>query len=304
MLSSHNELVIPPETHFFNSCQHLKKEFQQAQQKELFRKKLIDFWYDRKTRIRDIGLSKKEVLREAKKLDICDPVDLFTLQLTLYRINRGKKIVGEKTPRHMLQISEILESYPSAKIITLFRDPRAKAYSEIKAPFGSPSVQISTNRWRKYVRVHERFEKQLPSNQYMMIRYTDMITDTEETLKKICNFLGVRFEEQMLNYYERDETGFAEGEKSWKKQTLKPIQKNKNHEWKSGLRNWQISLIEDSAGEYLQKMNYQKWDGISLHQPQKMFYQTFDFGRSVWSTLSGSRKEGYHDPNHFKCKQK
>lgn len=304
MLSSHSELVIPPETHFFYSCQYLKKEFQKAQKKNLFRDKLIDFWYDQKTRIRDMDLSKEEVLKNAKRLDITNPVDLFTLQLTLYRNSRGKEIVGEKTPRHMLKISQIVKSYPKARIISLFRDPRAKAYSEIKAQFGSPSVQISTKRWRKYVKAHELFEEKLPAHQYMMIRYTDLISDVEGTLKKISTFLGIHFEEQMLNYHERDEMGFAEGEKSWKKQTLKPIQKNKNEEWKSGLSDWQITLIEDTAGEYLGKMNYQKWNGQNLHQPKKMIYQSIDFTRSVWSTLSGSRKEGYQNPNHFKLEQK
>ena len=84
------------------------------------------------------------------------------------------------------------------------------------------------------------------------------------------------------------------------KQTLKPIQKDKNEEWKSGLANWQIALIEDSAGQYLTTLNYPKWDSDSLSQPKKMFYQSIDYSRSVWATVSGSREEGYHDPNHFK----
>ncbi len=304
MLSSHSDLVIPPETHFFHSSQHLKKELQQAQQKEKFRNALINYWYDQKTRIQDMDLRKEEVINESKRFNFFDPVDLFTLQLTLYRVERNKAIVGEKTPRHMLHVPDILDAYPEAKIIALFRDPRAKAYSEIKAPFGSPSVQISAKRWRKYVQTHERMVEELPSNQYMMLRYTDLISDVKGALQKICTFLGVNFEEEMLNYHKRTETGFAEGEKSWKKQTLKPLQKNRNDEWKSGLSNWQISLIEELAGRYLKKMDYQKWNDISLYQPQKMLYQTIDFGRSAWSTLSGSRKEGYHDPNHFKLKHK
>lgn len=300
MLSSHSKLIIPPETHFFHSYQNLKKEFQEADHKDLFRKKLIDFWYDHKTRIRDIGLSKEQLLKEAKRLDISDPIDLFTLQLTMYRTERGKAIIGEKTPRHMLQIPQILESFSNAKIITLFRDPRAKAYSEIKTQFGSPSVLISTNRWRNYVRAHERLENELPSHQYMMLQYLDLVSDVEGTLKKICTFLGIQFEEQMLNYYDREEIGFAEREQSWKKQTLKPLQKNKNEEWKSGLTDWQIALIEDSAGNHLEKMDYESWDRATLSRPKKLFYQSVDLCRSIWSTISGSRTEGYHDPNHFK----
>lgn len=300
MLSSHSKLIIPPETHFFNSYQHLKKQFNRVTDKGVFRDRLIEFWYENKTRIRDAGLSKKDVLREAKKLNLSDPIDLFTLQLTMYRVERNNMILGEKTPRHMLHIPEILSSYPEAKIISLFRDPRAKAYSEIKARFGSPSVVVSTKRWRKYVQIHEQCEKKLPDHQYMMLRYSDLISDVKETLRMICNFLEVSFEEQMLTYYDREETGFAKGEKSWKKQTLKPIQGNKNEEWKSSLKDWEIGLIENSAGQYLEYMNYQKRVDPILGLPKKIFYQSVDFSRSIWSTLSGSRDEGYSDPNKFK----
>lgn len=300
MLSSHPELVVTPETHFFYSYQHLKKEFERTEEKTAFSEKLIDFWYDQKTRIRDLNLQKSEVLKLAGKLNLTDPLDLFTVQLTMYGVKRDKLIIGEKTPRHMLHIPEILSAYPDAKIISLFRDPRAKAYSEIKAQFGSPSVLVSTTRWRRYVQAHERFEKELDTDQYMMLRYSDLILDVEGVLQKICDFLGVSFEQQMLNYYERDEKGFAEGETSWKKQTLKPIQKNRNEEWKSDLSNWQIALIENYAGKYLEKMNYQKWNVPPLPFPKKLYWQAVDYGRSLRATISGVRDEEYTDPVKFK----
>ena len=90
-------------------------------------------------------------------------------------------------------------------------------------------------------------------------------------------------------------------EKSWKKQTLKPLQDDKNEEWKSSLKDWEIALIEKTAGDYLKKMSYHKWLESDLGFPKQLFYQSVDFSRSVWSTLSGSRNEGYSDPNKFKC---
>ncbi len=133
-----------------------------------------------------------------------------------------------------------------------------------------------------------------------MLQYTDLISDAEGELQKICDFLGVSFEEQMLSYYKRDETGFAKGEASWKKQTLRPIQKNKNEEWKSGLTNWQIELIEIIAGEYLEKMNYQKRNTKSPPFLKKMLWKTVDYSQSIRAALTGSRKEGYCSPNKFK----
>ncbi len=300
MLSSHSEMVIPPETHFFHSYEFLNRKFE-SDSSESFRERLLRFWYSGKTRIKDLGLDEKAVSEQAKELDLKTPEELFTLQLTMYRKERGKKMIGEKTPRHIMQVKEILKVYPKAKFISMFRDPRAAAWSEIKAHFGSPSVLVTTRRWREYVNMHEQLSSQLTDKQYMMLRYQDLIDDSEGMLKQICAFLGVNFEEQMLEYYKRDEKGFAEGEKSWKKGTLKPIQKDKNEEWKSKLTKWQISLVESMAGKNLQKMNYEK-SGESLSFPKKLFYQCVDFSRSIWATLTNARYEGYKNPRKGKFK--
>lgn len=299
MLNSHSEIVIPPETHFFHSYPELENRFQNSAPKNRFRNKLIEFWYDHKTRIRDLGLDKVAVRETAEQLKLESPLDLFTAQLTLYRKQRGKNIVGEKTPRHILSIKEILKAYPKAKIISMFRDPRAASYSEIKADFGSPAVTVTTRRWRKYVEMHEQLHQELPAEGYMMLRYTDLIADAEGELRRVCEFLGINFQESMLEFYNRDEKGFAEGEKSWKKGTLKPLQKDKNEEWKSALKDWQIVLIEEKAGKYLKQLGYEK-SGKSLSAVKKLFFQSVDLGRSAWATITRSRYEGYKDPRTFK----
>jgi hypothetical protein len=291
-------MVIPPETHFFHSHDALDNQFQDTKLVSL-RDRLISFWYSQKTRIRDLGLKEDEVREHAEVLGITKPDELFNLQLTLYRKKRSKGIVGEKTPRHILQVDEILNVYPKAKIISMFRDPRAAAWSEIKAHFGSPSVLVTTRRWRSYVEMHEQLHKRLAKDQYMMLRYQDLIEEPEHRLKEICSFLGVNFEQQMLEYHQRDEEGFAEGEKSWKKGTLQPIQKNKNEEWKEELTPWQVTLVENMAGEHLQKMDYEK-SGESLSFPKKLFYQCIDFSKSIWATLTKARHEGYKDPRKKK----
>ena len=298
MLNSHSQLVIPPETHFFYSLTSLKSQFR-LESKEAFRDALLDFWYDQKTRIRDLGLNKKEVKNTAEKLGTFSPVDLFLLQMTMYRVERGKSVIGEKTPRHILNVNEILREFPGAKIITMFRDPRAAARSEIKARFGSPSVSITTKRWQKYVSMHLQLKDTLSPNQYMMIRYCDLIKDPKDVLGKISEFLGIDYEHEMLNYYNRDETGFAEGEHGWKQETMEPLKMDKNEEWKSSLTEWQVCLVEHQAGKYLEEMGYERSDNL-LPTVKRFFYQITDFGKSVWSTITNARDEGYRSPTKFK----
>jgi len=297
MLNTHSKVVIPPETHFFHSYYHLSKVYQDGSS-ATFRDRLIDFWYDKKTRMSDLGLEKEMVKRAADSLDLYAPLELFLLQMTLYRQERQKEIIGEKTPRHILHVPEILEAFPNAKIISLFRDPRAAAYSEIRAHFGSPSVIVTTRRWHKYVAMHHQLEEELSSDQYMMLQYRDLVASPEKVLQQVTNLTNIPFEEQMLRYYDRDEKGFAEGEESWKSGTFEPLKKNKNEEWKTGLSSGQVALVEKWAGSYLKEMGYEP-QNVSFSIPKSLLYHSWDMGRSAWATITNSRYEGYQSPTKF-----
>lgn len=300
MLNSHSKITIPPETHYFHSRNKLVKKLQGKGPAE--RKKLIDFWYSHKTRIRDLCLKADDVAEYCSGLGLTSPDEIFNLQLTMYRMERDKEIVGEKTPKHIRHVEDILEVFPKAKIISLFRDPRATALSELKAYFGSPSVTVTTRRWREYVEKHFELEQKLSSDTYKMIRYCDLIQHPLKTLQQITDHIGVEFEENMLEYHNRDceEKGFAPGEHSWKQETLEPLKKNKNRHWKDQLTDWQIALVEDVAGEWLLKMGYSP-QAKKMNTLVKSIFKAVDFSKSVAATLTNARDEGYRDASDFKC---
>ncbi|HBQ60859.1 MAG TPA: hypothetical protein DD671_14880 [Balneolaceae bacterium] len=298
MLSSHSKVIVPPETHYFYSREVVNQAFDEAVDKEEFCRKLIDFWYTGKTRIGDLGLDRDEVISHAERLKLWSPLELYVLHLTLYRKHHNKEILGEKTPLHILHVDEILEDFPDARIISMFRDPRAASYSEIKAYFGSPSVLVTTDRWKRYVKVHFEKQEELPSHKYMMKRYWELVRHTEDKLQQVSDFLGIEYEQQMLEYYKRDEKGFAKGEREWKKGTLKPIQQGKNKEWRKALKYWQVALIEEHADHFMPDMGYEP-TVKRLSFFKKWFYVAVDVRRSYWATFTNARDEGYSEPQEF-----
>lgn len=299
MLNSHSLVTIPPETHYFhNRTKYGRGIDSSASQKNLLN--LVRQWHKHKTRMGDLEISQNLVESTLKELSITSVDDLYTLYLSLYRKERDKEIVGEKTPRHIRHVDTILSVYPDAKIISLFRDPRATALSELKAYFGSPSVMVTTRRWREYVELHDKWTRTVPSDQYMMIQYRDLIDGPEQTLRSVCDHIGISFETGMLDYHERDdvEKGFAPGEKSWKKETLEPLKKGKNRVWRKQLENWQVALIEETVGEWLTKMGYES-HAEDIHFLKKWYFKSFDFSKSIVATLTNARDEGYREPTKF-----
>lgn len=299
MLSSHQHITIPPETHFFHHLPRLKKHFGDSLD-EKGKWQIVKYWQDYHSRMRDLGLS-KILIKDA--VAQCNPYtleELFIIYLTLYGKNRSKTVIGEKTPRHIMHVEDILKAFPKAKIIALFRDPRATALSEKKASFGSPSVYVTARRWVKYAARHLAYSQELPDDQYMMVRYEDLIQKPESILKSISSFLNVPFEEQMLKYYERaeHEKGFPEHER-WKTGTEKPIQKDRNQRWKQELTPEEIQLIQRKVSGYMEELGYELMKN-ELTEWQLNTFQVYDFARSVLSTLSGSRRQGYREPGHFR----
>jgi len=86
----------------------------------------------------------------------------------------------------------------NSKAIYLTRDGRAVAASHFKR-HGEP-VPERARRWRLVNSYIQKLLRTLPSESYIHIRYEQLCREPEETLSRICEFLGYPFEKEMLNF--------------------------------------------------------------------------------------------------------
>lgn len=281
ILNAHSCICIPPETHFFT----YENEFD-WQISRLFDAggvhSFVEFLFEEKRRLDDLDLRKEQMLRRVDQLDVTSNRALFLLVAALYRKQVGKDIVGEKTPRHLLHAEKISGRYPKARFLILFRDPRAKALSERKVPFGSPSLFVSARRWRRYVREYRRLTDLLSSDQYYQTTYEAIVRHTEAEVRRIASFLGVDFEENMLAFYDRDdlEKGYPDRE-DWKQNTMKPIQEDHIDKWKGELSAREIELVEQTAGAYLEEMGYDPVERESISTGELVLTWARDYWKAV-----------------------
>ena len=115
---------------------------------------------------------------------------------------------------HEHYADEILTAYPSARIIHMLRDPRNR-YDEMlrttppKVRLGR--VGVNTADWLESARVARRNQERYPAN-YMVLAYETLVTQAEDTLRKVCVFIGVDYVPAMLSL--EGAIGFGEGKKS------------------------------------------------------------------------------------------
>ena len=148
---------------------------------------------------------------------------LFDLLLQVYVEvhchDRAVTIRGEKTPDHLYGLATLAAWFPDASFIHTFRDPRAIYASRIVrskegrrgmkvrlpqvparllAPFLAPFEVAETSRvWFDAARLHRRYERML-GGRYRLVRFEDLVTEPEATLRSVCEFIGIPFDATLL----------------------------------------------------------------------------------------------------------
>lgn len=165
---------------------------------------------------------------------------------------RNKPIFGDKVTWYFRYVYTLLSLYPEAKIINVIRDGRAVVSSMLHrtVPSGIPNNLIDMCLlWKRSILLAKTYRKTIPKKSYYEIKYENLITYPERELKKLCSFLGIAFERNMMNI--EGSTNSA-----YKDVKTKDLDKTLLTKWKEKLDHTQIVLIEYIIGKELQKEGY------------------------------------------------
>jgi len=171
-----------------------------------------------------------------------------------YRLETDKKYLVIKQPFGVKEFTP-LYTYRSlitdhgCKIISLLRDPRDVAVSRHAI---APSIY-----WVSLgiiIRNCEEYLKNINNKNVLFIRYEDLVTDTENELNKISNFLDCSYSNDFENFYTLDD---AKLEKNKSLGTLRKIDSDSIGQWKREEHKERIkSIVTPELREYIKKLGY------------------------------------------------
>jgi hypothetical protein len=177
-------------------------------------------------------------------------------KLYLERIGRANaEWFGEKTPEHTSRIDTILETFPGAKLIFIYRDGRDVAISLAKAPWIRSDVYVGMLIWTYYMRFL-RYAKLRHSAQSYFVSYESLVHDPEAHLAGIASFLGVSYEPPMAAGCGNRE-GIPERELAWKGEALRPIHPGRVANFRQELTTSQVAMVEAIGGRTLSEWGYE-----------------------------------------------
>ncbi|MFD0691564.1 sulfotransferase family protein [Actinomadura fibrosa] len=123
----------------------------------------------------------------------------------------GKKHLVNKSPNDVFIRDQIAECWPDARFIFLIRHPSAILRSWRSArPIYSEERRVAD-----IVRYCEAVEEARNELSGPTVRYEDLTRRPEATIKELCDFLGVAFEEDMLDYGRAGTDTFKPGLGDW-----------------------------------------------------------------------------------------
>jgi hypothetical protein len=196
----------------------------------------------------------------------------------LYAESQGKPRWGDKTPRYMRAMPRIQRALPEARFIHIIRDGRDVAVSQNERALagGNLSMAESAARWRRRINTARVHAADLPA--YKEVRYEDLVTDPETTLRGICEYIDLPFDERMLHYSEHAEERLTEIDRDLgdgderpvragserlegHSMTLQPPSTERCGRWRDEMSAADAAAFEQVAGDLLEELGYETSTG-------------------------------------------
>jgi hypothetical protein len=247
ILNSHPQLAVPPESRFITELLPRSGRVSvETYLKELAAHRRFQSWDIDKEKVRALLGGKDEV-----------PYP-FAIEMT-YRAfaqEHGKSRWGDKTPRYVEHIPQLVSLFPDAQFIHLVRDGRNVALSYAQMDFGPKTVAKAAQIWTRRVSRGIEDGRPLGPTRYCEIRYEDLAGDTETHVKQICEFLGVDFHPQMFDEEERSKGVNDRAKKYNPHVTGQAVSATRS--WETDMPPDQVEVFEAIGGDLLQELGYER----------------------------------------------
>lgn len=146
-----------------------------------------------------LWLMDREMLISAMRA-VMDYADYALMcKMVYYQMRKDKEnvmVLIDKNPSNSLFTDKLLKIFPEAKFIHIIREPRDCVNAHIKR-FNKKNTFFLAWYWKGFNAAIEKVKQKSPVR-FLTILYENFVRETEQTMKEICQFLNVPFDEKIL----------------------------------------------------------------------------------------------------------
>jgi len=182
---------------------------------------------------------------------------LFSTINEIYAEHHGCSFWFSKEPGSFNYIYNLKAHFPKAKFIYMTRDGRDVAASMLKGRLHEFHIYTAAKRWAREQRLClNAYCDPEVHGQVFLMRYEDLIGNTESILTNLMRFLGLDFEQEQLNFHQnKDVIKHSKKSKFWRNLSS-PIDKSNKGTYKKSLSRRQIEIFESYAWNEMKALDY------------------------------------------------
>lgn len=201
------------------------------------------------------GLADEEVAAELRGRPADSYAELIRALLAAYARAQEKSHSAHKAPGHARLFHRLGELFPRSRMAMVVRDPREVAMSLSVQAFSTGGLVRAAIVWRNHARAARLARQVRGGERPLEVRYERLVGDPADELKRVCDQVGLEYDERMLDHTRGHVDGGAHHGTSGQ-----PIRADLRR-WREEMRPSEVALVEAIAGEEMELAGYRRVAG-------------------------------------------
>jgi hypothetical protein len=254
IFDSHSELAMTHEAHFVAPMVRNRRTYEGD---GFAVAKFVDDLY-RNPNFRRQGLERADVEAALAEAPPEDTAAAVRTVFATYAARHGKRRYGDKTPGYVTGIGLLAEAFPESRFVHIIRDGRDVALGYLdRDEWGPSTLADAAFYWASRVRRGQASGRELGPTRYTESRYEDLVADPEEVTRRLCGFLDLEYQDEMMRYHERGAAFIAATRDPQAFGGLaRPVTKGMR-DWRTEMEPDDVLRFEAIAGDLLAELGYE-----------------------------------------------
>jgi Sulfotransferase family len=189
----------------------------------------------------------------------------------IYAENQGAETWCCKSLANINYVDEIEAYFNKPLYIYLYRDGRDVALSFQKAVVGEKHIYNIASEWAETQALAIKLKKCIEPSRFFSISYEQLTMQPVVTARALCNFLSVKYTDDMLAFYQSNEARNAANSSELWGNVGNPVIKNNTNKFLSEMNERNIEIFESVAGRELDQLGYERY---LIQQGMEMDFST------------------------------
>lgn len=165
----------------------------------------------------------------------------------------GKSRWGDKTPSFFRMVPVLATMFPKARFVHIIRDGRDVYLSQRNMGIHSRNVSSAALEWKiKVDQARKDMQKYAPGR-YVDLKFEDLLTETEKSLRQVSDFIGIPWEQGMLDYWKTSKDHIGEHHS---KAIFEPVDPTQAGRWRTEMPKEEIIRFEKVTKSFLAFYGY------------------------------------------------